>query len=49
MGAFTIEFTTESGYTGKFETLSYENAPIQLISADAMTGATQIAFGAPAN
>ena len=48
MGAFTLEFTTASGYTGKFETLSYEKAPICLISADAMTGATQIKFGAPA-
>ena len=49
MGAFTIEFTTESGYTGKFETLSYENAPIMLIAADAMTGSSQIAFGVPSN
>jgi len=47
MGVFTIEFTTESGYTGSFKTLSYENAPICLISADAMTGATEIKFGAP--
>lgn len=49
MGAFTLEFTTASGYTGKFETLSYEVAPICLISADDVTGATQIKFGAPAN
>jgi uncharacterized protein (DUF736 family) len=49
MGAFTIEFTTASGYTGKFETLSYENAPISLIAEDAMTGSTQIKFGAPQN
>lgn len=49
LGAFTIEFTTESGYTGSFKTLSYENAPITLISADAMTGATEIKFGAPSN
>ena len=49
MGAFTIEFTTASGYTGKFETLSYENAPISLISADDMTGATEIKFGVPQN
>ena len=49
MGVFTLEFTTESGYTGSFKTLSYENAPITLISADAMTGATEIKFGAPQN
>jgi uncharacterized protein YxeA len=47
MGVFTLEFTTESGYTGTFKTLSYENAPICLISADAMTGSTEIKFGAP--
>lgn len=49
MGAFTIEFVTESGYTGSFQTLSYENAPITLISADAMTGASEIKFGVPSN
>ncbi|MCR5794418.1 MAG: hypothetical protein K6G61_03570 [Solobacterium sp.] len=49
MGRITLEFTTASGYTGKFETLSYEVAPICLISADQVTGATQIKFGAPAN
>lgn len=49
MGAFTLEFITASGYTGKFETLSYEVVPICLISADDVTGATQIKFGAPAN
>jgi hypothetical protein len=46
-GAFTIEFTTESGYTGKFETLYYEVAPLYLISADAKTGATEISFFEP--
>lgn len=44
---FTLEFTTESGYTGSFTTLSYEVAPVQLISADMVTGATQIKFGLP--
>ncbi len=45
----TIEFTTESGYTGTFTTLHFETVPICLISADAVTGATQIAFGLPAD
>ena len=49
LGAFTLEFTTKSGYNAKFETLSYENAPICLISEDAVTGATKIKFGAPQN
>jgi hypothetical protein len=49
IGHFTIEFTTASGYTGSFDNLSYEKAPIQLISEDAKTGATGIAFGAPEN
>lgn len=49
VGSFTLEFTTASGYNAKFETLSYEVAPICLIAADAMTGATAIKFGAPQN
>ncbi len=44
---YTIEFTTESGYTGTFDTLHFEQAPISLISADAMTGATMIKFAKP--
>ena len=44
---YTIEFTTESGYTGKFETLHVEKAPIYLIAADDMTGETQISFNKP--
>lgn len=48
VGSFTIEFTTASGYTGSFDNLSYETAPIQLIAEDAKTGATGIAFGTPA-
>ena len=47
LNTFRIEFVTESGYTAGYETLSYEVAPITLISADAMTGATEIQFGAP--
>jgi uncharacterized protein (DUF736 family) len=46
-GALTLTFVTESGYTGTFETLSIEEAPIYLLSADLMTGATQISFRAP--
>jgi len=45
--ALTFAFTTESGYTGTFDTLSIEVAPIYLLSADMMTGATQISFRAP--
>lgn len=41
-----LEFTTESGYTAKFETLHIEEAPISLLAQDAMTGATPIAFEA---
>ena len=46
-GALTLTFVTESGYTGTFATLSIEEAPIYLLSADLMTGATQISFRAP--
>lgn len=41
-----LEFTTESGYNAKFETLHIEEAPISLLSQDTMTGATPIAFSA---
>lgn len=44
----TLTFVTESGYTGTFATLSIEVAPITLLAPDAMTGATQISFFAPA-
>ena len=44
VGALTVEFETEGGTTGKFDHLSYETAPIYLISADARTGATEISF-----
>lgn len=44
----TLSFKTEGGYEGEFATLSIEVAPITLLAADAMTGATQISFFAPA-
>ena len=44
---FVLEYETESGRVGKFETLHVEEAPITLLSEDAMTGATQIAFAIP--
>ena len=40
----TLKFVTEGGYAGEFATLHFENVTINLLSADAMTGATQIAF-----
>ncbi|MBQ9252551.1 MAG: hypothetical protein IJ188_07945 [Clostridia bacterium] len=46
-GRLTLKFKTEGGYEGSFETLSIEVAPISLLSADAMTGATMISFKAP--
>ena len=42
-----LEFTTESGDTQSFDTLSYEVAPISLLSVDAAAGATPISFTAP--
>ena len=47
-GRLTLDFVTESGYAGTFATLSIEVAPITLLAPDAMTGATQISFFAPA-
>ena len=44
---YVLEFTTESGTTQSFDTLSYEVAPISLLSVDAAAGATPIAFTAP--
>lgn len=46
--SMTLAFKTESGYEGSFATLHIEVAPIYLLSADGMTGATQISFRAPA-
>lgn len=45
MGKYTLEFTTASGYTGSFTTLSFETANIELIAESAKTGATAIKFG----
>ena len=44
---YVLEFTTEDGTTQSFYTLSYEVAPISLLSADAAAGATPISFTAP--
>ena len=44
---YVLEFTTESGDTQSFDTLSYEVAPISLLSVDAAAGATPISFAAP--
>ena len=44
---YVLEFTTEDGTTQSFDTLSYEVAPISLLSADAAAGATPLAFSAP--
>ena len=43
---YVLEFTTEDGTTQSFDTLSYEVAPISLLSADAAAGATPISFTA---
>ena len=45
--SMTISFKTESGYEGQFPTLHIEEAPVTLLAADAMTGATPISFFAP--
>ena len=44
---YVLEFTTEDGATQSFDTLSYEVAPISLLSVDAAAGATPISFTAP--
>lgn len=44
---YVLEFTTEDGDTQSFDTLSYEVAPISLLSVDAAAGATPISFTAP--
>jgi hypothetical protein len=46
--ALTFTYVTESGRTGEFTTLSIEDVPMTLLSADAMTGATPLNFFAPA-
>ena len=42
-----LEFVTESGYTGIFETLHIETTPISLLMVDTTSGATSISFFAP--
>lgn len=44
--ALTLEWTTESGVNASFTTLHIETVPVSLISEDAKTGATAIAFQA---
>ena len=41
----TLKFVTESGYEAAFTTLHFETVKINLLSTDAMTGATPISFG----
>lgn len=45
--ALTFTYVTESGRTAEFTTLSIEDVPMTLLSADAMTGATPLNFFAP--
>ena len=42
----TLAFETKSGYKASFPTLSIEEAGIELLAQDALTGATPIAFSA---
>ena len=44
--SLTLEFTTEADGTKTFETLHIENVTVNLLAADAMSGATPIQFGA---
>lgn len=46
--ALTFTYVTESGRIGEFTSLSIEDVPLTLLSADAMTGATPFTFFAPA-
>ena len=46
--SMTVYFKTEGGYEAQFESLHIEVAPITLLAADAMTGATPISFFPPA-
>ena len=46
--SLTLHFITKSGYEGEFATLHFENVQINLLSPDAMTGATQVSFSMPA-
>ena len=46
--SMAVSFRTESGYEAQFATLHVETAPVVLLAADAMTGATPISFIVPA-
>ena len=41
---YNLSFKTESGYEGSFTTLHFETVTIELLSSDAVSGATQIKF-----
>ena len=41
---YTLSFTTAGEYKAEFKTLSFENVLIDLLAADAVTGATPIKF-----
>ena len=43
---YNLYFMTADGYTADFETLSFEDVLIDLLAADALTGATPIKFNA---
>ena len=43
----TLQFVTESGKIGIFNTLKIEEAPITLLDVDSVSGATPISFTAP--
>ncbi len=43
---YTLSFETESGYKAEYEKLSFENVLIDLLSADAVSGATPVRFSA---
>jgi len=45
----TLQFVTESGKIGIFNTLKIEEAPISLLDVDSVSGATPISFTAPQN
>ena len=45
--AFTLEFKTESGYKGLFDTLHVEETAIAIPAAELLSGSTPIVFGDP--
>ncbi len=45
--SMTVSFKTEGGYEAQYPTLHIEKAPITLLAADAVTGATPISFFTP--